>query len=152
MRYLSYIILILFFISCKYKAHVRYVEDGDSFYLDNGTEVRIAEADAPEWTKGHNQEFGDVATQFTRSYLEGKTVTLKNVATDKYHRKVCEVWVNGIWFNEAIVKAGLAWVYPQYGSRKLYLEELQAKKNKIGLWASNDFISPYQFRRKEHKH
>lgn len=146
MKYLL-TISILFICSCKYSAHCKSVCDGDSFYLDNGKEIRLAECDAPENTRGHNQEFGNVATQFTRQYLEGKTVVLKNVDTDKWGRKVCEVWVNGIWFNELIVKSGLAWVYPQYGSKKLYNEELEAKHNKIGLWALNGQISPFQFRK-----
>ena len=99
MKYL--LISILFICSCKYSAHVKYVIDGDSFYLTNGKEIRLAECDAPEWTHGHYQDFGNVATEFTKQYLEGKTVLLKNVDTDKYGRKVCEVWINGIWFNES---------------------------------------------------
>lgn len=148
MKYYS-IILILFLFSCKYSGHVKRVIDGDSFYLDNGKEIRLAECDAPENTRGHNQDFGNVATEFTRQYLEGKTVILKNVATDKYGRKVCEVWVNGIWFNEQLVKQGLAWTSSRYSCLELQKDELTAKENKIGLWIDPNAINPYIFRKHE---
>lgn len=143
MRYFAFI----FLISCTYKATVRYVIDGDTFMTSNNERIRIAEIDAPE----HNQDYGLEATEFTKKYLLGKTVTLKNVDTDKYGRKVCEVYVDSIWFNDLIVKSGLAWAPARYSSLKLQMDELAARKAKIGLWASNRQITPYIFRKQHRK-
>lgn len=141
-----FVLLIFFAYGFTYTARVKYCIDGDSFYLTNGKEIRLAEVDAPECTYGHIQAYGPEAKAFTTKYLAGKTVTLKSVAIDIYGRQVCEVYVDGIWFNEELVKAGYAWVYARYGSKKLYKEELRAKAQKRGLWAEKA-IPPYIFRR-----
>lgn len=142
------ILLIFFAFSFTYTAKVKYCIDGDSFYLTNGKEIRLAEVDCPEITnKDHIQPYGPEAKAFTTKYLAGKTVTLKSVAVDKYGRQVCEVYVDHVWFNEVLVKAGMAWVYARYSSKKLYKEELQAKAAKVGLWAS-DAVPPYIWRKK----
>lgn len=146
MKYL----LILFLIGCSSvsKHHVKSIIDGDSFYIDNGKEIRLAEIDAPEYTHGHYQAYGLQAKEYLYNLIAGKTVSLKKVDTDKYGRWVCEVYADSVWINEALVNAGLCWVYPQYGSEKLYYEQLRAKQNKIGLWADNNPVSPYNFRHK----
>lgn len=140
---------IIFYSFQYYTAKVSKCIDGDSFYLITGKEIRLAEVDAPEATNGHIQAYGLKATSFAEKYLLGKFVTLVKKDVDKYGRQVCEVYVNGIWFNQLLVDSGYAWVYKKYGSAKLYNEELQAKKNRIGLWADPHPIPPYIFRKNE---
>ena len=150
MKYLS-IILILFFISCKYKAKISKIIDGDSYYLSDGREVRICFVDCPENTRGHNQAFGYEATQFSRKYLEGQEVSLKSHGHDKYKRLLAEIWLpDGRYFEKMLIDSGMCYVYPQYAPEYLYKLELKAKQNKIGLWAYPN-ISPYQFRRNEQR-
>lgn len=147
------IIVLLAFVSCntKFKAHCKFVCDGDSFYLKDGREVRILYVDCPENTKGYNQTFGYEATQFSRKYLEGQEVTLKSHGHDKYKRLLAEIWLpDGRYFEKMLIDSGMCYVYPQYAPEYLYKLELKAKQNKIGLWAYPN-ISPYQFRRNEQR-
>src|SRR5574337_1201383 len=114
------IILILFFISCKYKAKVSKVIDGDSFYLANGKEVRICYADSPEDTRGHFQTYGHEATLFARKYLEGQEVALKSHGRDKYKRLLCEVWLpDGRYFEKMLIDSGMCYVYKKYSPHYL---------------------------------
>lgn len=152
MKYLS-LILIVLFISCKskYDIYCSHVCDGDSFYSGD-KEYRLNNCDAPENTRGHNQLFGHEATQFARKYLEGKTVTIYRQCKDKYGRYVVDVYLeDGTYFNKMIVDSGLARVYLKYDKKHLFKYEEKAKENKIGLWAYPS-ISPYQFRKLEHKY
>ena len=122
------IVIIVFLIGCKseFKAKITKVIDGDSYYIDAGKEVRLYGCDAPENTLGHNQNYGINATLFARHYLEGKTVTLKKMSTDKYNRLVCIVFIDDNDFSDMLVSNGLAWVYKKYGSDKLLNELLEA--------------------------
>lgn len=142
MKYLAFILLI----GCRYNATVKRVMDGDSFYLINGQEIRLANIDCPECTRGHIQAFGYEAKQFSVKYLEGQEVALKSHGKDKYGRKICDVWISdGRYFNQMLIKAGLAYCYRQYCPDSLFQDELAAKAAKIGLWAFKS-VSPYQFR------
>lgn len=145
MKYSS-IMLILFFVSCKFHATISKVIDGDSFYLKDGSEVRILYVDCPENTRGHTQAFGHEATQFSRKYLEGRGVVLKSHGKDKYHRLLCEVYLpDGRYFEKMLIDSGMGYVYKKYSPAYLYNLELKAKENKVGLWAY-PHIPPYKFR------
>ena len=48
-----------------------------------------------------------------------------------------------------MVISGEAWAYRHHG--KIYNEQLQAQKERIGLWRYTGNIEPYLFR-KEHKY
>ena len=134
--------------SCTFKTTVKTVIDGDSFYLVNGDEVRLRFADAPEATRGHIQPFGLEAAQYTRKYLQSQEVTVKTHGRDKYNRIIADVYLSdGRYFNEMLVKAGLAYVYKKYSPAYLYNEELEAKRKRIGLW-SEPSIAPFIFRQR----
>ena len=146
-------ILLIFIVSCNsYKGKIKYVEDGDSYYLNNGREVRIFGADCPEWTKGHNQPFGDIATQFTRNLIQGKTVKLIIKDNDKYNREVDKlILANGDDLSLLLIKAGLAWTSRRYSPKEYCNEEYKAKINRVGLWAQDNPENPYFFRKRENK-
>lgn len=138
---------VFFLLSCKFHARISKVIDGDSYYLSDHTEVRILYVDCAEATRGHFQPFGIEATQYSRKYLEGQEVVLKSHGRDKYHRLLCEIWLpDGRYFNEMLVKDGMAYVYKKYAPRYLYNEEQEAKRNKIGLWAYQN-EPPFIFRK-----
>ncbi|MEO7048964.1 MAG: thermonuclease family protein [Ferruginibacter sp.] len=143
------LILILLISSCSYKAKVLRCVDGDSFYIEGGKEIRIWGADCPEWTRGHNQPFGNVATKFTRQLIEGKEVTLIVKAHDRYHREVDKVILaDGSDLSLLLIKAGLAFTYDKYDPQSYCNEERKAKYNHVGLWAQSGYIqSPYLFRK-----
>src|ERR1700735_4424438 len=100
--------------------------------LSNGSiyKIRLNGLDCPELA----QAYGIEAREFTKSLLLGKEVKAVRRDRDKYGRLVCDLYLNGNYINEEIVSMGYAYVYPQYSTEKMYLDELQAKAAKLGLW------------------
>lgn len=140
------IILLLFVAGCARTTKIVYVIDGDTVETSSGERIRLANCDAPEDTRGHIQPFGPEAKQFTWKYLGGQEVTLKAKGHDKYGRTIGDIYLpDGRYFNQMLIKAGLAWCYPQYSPDSLFQDELRARTGKIGLWAFKS-ISPYNFR------
>ena len=149
MKPISYILIALFLFSCnsvKYGVVKRCI-DGDTIVMEDNTHIRLAEIDCLELSQPHGLE----AKQFVENLILGRRVKLVIKGSDKYKRKIAEIYLNDVWINEVIVKNGMAYVYRRYGSRKLYNEEQEAKRNKIGLWAYDDVIPPFIWR-EEHKH
>ena len=75
----------------------------------------------------------------SRKALEGlvaeEEVRVIQVDIDRYHRVVGQVYVDGLWVNESLVRSGYAWVYPKYAkSKALYEAEDKARKEKIRIW------------------
>ncbi len=128
------------------------VKDGDSFILHyqfGEIGVRLYGIDAPEW----KQDFHDEAKEFTTRFLSEKKLKIEPVDRDPYGRTVGMVSVEGRLLNEELVKAGLAWVYPQY-CRKSFCEKWsdlqeEARRSKRGLWASKNPIPPWEYRQEE---
>ena len=134
--------------SCSLKTKIVYCTDGDTVITKQGTTIRLNNVDAPEATRGHIQPFGLEAAQYTRKYLQGQEVTIKTHGRDKYNRIIADVYLkDGRYFNEMLVKAGLAYVYKKYSPAYLYDEELEAKRKRIGLW-SEPSIAPFIFRQR----
>jgi endonuclease YncB( thermonuclease family) len=119
-------------------ATVTHVFDGDSFVvrLDDGAkvEVRLAGIDAPE--KG--QPYADKARTALRSLILEQQVRIAVSDTDKYHRKVAQVYraADGLHINAELLRRGCAWVYrrvpPDHPFREL---ERAARDGAVGLWA-----------------
>lgn len=63
------------------------VIDGDTFETADGRIIRLAGLDAPEL----GTEAGRAAKLFLTNLIEGRTVSIDEVATDKYGRVVAEV-------------------------------------------------------------
>lgn len=127
------------------------VSDGDTFtLLTSDTQqfkIRLHGIDCPE--KG--QDYGRVATEFTRDFLDGKDVRVVSTTKDRYGRSVGLVIVNKDTLNTALLKAGLAWHYKTYDKRKDWADmEQSAKSNGIGLWADKNPIAPWDWRKKKH--
>ena len=129
------------------------VKDGDTFVvLINGKEqiVRFAHIDCPE----KKQPFGNKAKQFVSEICFGRYVTL--IHDNKYDRNkrlIAEVILqNGANLNKELIKNGLAWHFKKYSTDKNYSElELQARQNRIGLWAESDPIAPWDWRKSTKK-
>ncbi len=128
------------------------VVDGDTLKIDfNGTEtkVRLIGVDTPESVhpdKTKNTNYGKIASNYTKSLIEGKNITLEfDVSeTDKYGRLLAYVYLeNGEMLNEKLVKEGYAQIATyapnvKYADKFKALQE-QARKNKIGFWAEDVF-------------
>ena len=125
------------------------IKDGDTFVLlIYGKEqvVRFAHIDCPE----KKQPYGNNAKQYVSEICFGKYVTLiDNNKFDRNKRLIAEVILqDGTNLNKELIKNGLAWHYKKYSKDNDYAElELQARQNRIGLWADNNPIAPWDWRK-----
>jgi micrococcal nuclease len=119
---------------------VRSVTDGDTLVVADGRRVRLAQVDAPET----NECFGAASTQALRDLVEGHAVELRRTSgptTDRYGRTLADVLVEGRSVNEALVRAGAAEWYEQFGhedvelAARLESAEKVARQAARGLWS-----------------
>ena len=130
------------------------VTDGDTIKVLDASKVqhkiRLTGIDAPEL----GQPFGNESRKHLASLIAGKNVRVESDKSDRYGRVLGKIWIDGIDANLEQVQAGYAWWYRYYkkqqsrSDRKAYeTAEDNAKKNRLGLWADNDPISPYEWRK-----
>ena len=124
------------------------VVDGDTVIarFDNGTTetIRLLGVDTPEVVDPRKpvQCFGHAASDFTKSQLTGKRVSLELDAEprDKYGRLLTYVILRGHRYNDDLLARGYArfLVIPPNGShaRAMLREELAAKAARRGLWGA----------------
>jgi endonuclease YncB( thermonuclease family) len=130
------------------------VKDGDSLVVKVqgvAMEFRLADIDAPEI----DQPYGQQAKRELASLAAGRQLVLKPVDTDRYGRTIAHVWNGDRYLNEALVRRGAAWFYPEFAKGKaLYDVELQARDAKTGLWTlpSKDRVEPWVWRERKRKH
>lgn len=100
---------------------VRYVTDGDTFRLESGERIRIANIDAPETHAGQAKcraeiALGLAATKRVRALLDHQKVTFVRVGRS-YNRAVARVTFDGRDLGQTLVAMGVAKPWPHY-SRK----------------------------------
>ncbi|HEY3721956.1 MAG TPA: thermonuclease family protein [Acidimicrobiia bacterium] len=128
-------------------AFVTRAVDGDTIDVRIGTHtdiVRLLGVDTPETHHPTKpvQCFGPEAAAFTKSQLEGRTVTLEDDVEprDVYGRRLAYVSLGGRRFNDVLLEQGYArlLVIPPNGShaRTMLAEELAAKRAGRGLWGA----------------
>lgn len=145
------------------------VHDGDSFKCAQTSgkvvTLRLYGIDAPE----AKQPYGQASRKKLVELLSRRTLDAQTMDTDRYGRTVAVVRIvdvartegpankalNEAMVNEAMVRAGLAWVYDQYCAdedicARLRQAEAEARKARRGLWAQTDPTPPWVWRR-QHK-
>jgi len=132
----------------RYKARVIRIMDGDTVSLSNGDRVRYLGIDTPEsrkkkadgsWEKLTNPHAAQ-ATEFNRSLVKGKKIELEYdvTARDRYGRKLCYVFIDGIFVNAELVRRGLA--MPMSCPPDVKYDDIlrmamdEARLEKRGLW------------------
>ncbi len=147
---------------------VVYVADGDSISVqDAGARhrVRLEGIDAPEL----EQPYGRRAKQRLFGFLYDKTVSVAVTKYDEHGRIVGKVMVasldacpdgsNGcpktLDAGLSQITVGLAWWYRYYAAEqdvqdrhRYEFAEFEAKSKKAGLWADDNPVTPWQWRRK----
>jgi endonuclease YncB( thermonuclease family) len=123
------------------------VTDGDTLTVLSAQvpiKIRLASIDAPE----SHQDFGTRSKQALSEKAFHKAVVIEWREKDRYGRTVGQVFVDGRWINREMVDDGWAWHYRKYSkSEVLAYAESEAKAAKRGLWAADDPIEPWVFRR-----
>ena len=131
------------------------VTDGDTIVVQQGDKeekIRLCGLDAPE----RSQPLGDQSTAFLQQLLneaDGQ-VGIVPVERDRYGRLVAEVFVLGSpekLVQEELLKAGMAYVYPQYvddcwNGTVMRSAEAIGQEQKVGVW-SGDYQKPWEFRK-----
>ena len=158
----TYILSLLFAFSlCISKAYsyqnntyfVTAVHDGDTIsVLDKNNKlarIRLLFIDAPEL----DQPYGYNSKKALSDLIFNRIISANCPQIDSYGRQLCEIHLNGININEALLTNGHAWVY-RYFSRNLELIRLEdkAKQNRVGLWAlqGDQIIPPWIWRKGDH--
>jgi micrococcal nuclease len=141
------IVFILLFLN-SLTGKVVSVSDGDTITIlkdQTQIKIRLNGIDCPE----KKQDFGQVAKNFTSDLCFGKEVTIKSFGEDRYGRTIADVILpDGRILNQELVKAGLAWHYKKYSKDTVLAEmEINARKEKIGLWKQGNEIAPWEFRK-----
>jgi endonuclease YncB( thermonuclease family) len=104
--------------------------------------------DCPEVKK--HQPFGQNAKRFTSNICFGKIVTVQNEGKFDRFKRLIAIIINGRNenLNKELVKAGLAWHFLKYSNDLAYHKlEAIARKNKTGLWADENPIPPWNWRK-----
>ena len=128
------------------------IHDGDTITVravpdGRQVKVRLWGIDCPEY----RQAYGREATEFIRALLPiGAHVDVEDRDKDRYKRTVGIVRLDdGTVVQEAILKAGLAWVYRKYckDCGDWYALEEEARKEKRGLWRDENPVPPWEWRK-----
>ena len=105
---------------------VRYVTDGDTFRLESGERIRIANIDAPEihadQAKCHAEiVLGEAAAARARALLDHRKVTFVRVGRS-YNRTVARVRLDGRDLGETLIAMGAARPWPHYARKPNWCE------------------------------
>jgi micrococcal nuclease len=130
---------------------ITYFYDGDTVKInDAGYEykLRLSDIDAPERT----QEYGLKSRRALMQFCKSADVKVYISGTDKYQRSLGKLHCNQQDASIFMVKNGHAWFNRRYSmDYMLALQEDEARKNKLGLWADEKPMPPWVWR-KNHSH
>lgn len=129
------------------------IADGDTLTIldaqNQQFKIRMAGIDAPE----KKQPFGERSKQNLARLTFNRQVSVDWEKTDRYHRIVGKILVNGNDVNIQQIRAGLAWWYEKYrkeqssADQRQYAEAEQlARRQKVGLWQEPNPTPPWEWR------
>lgn len=131
------------------------VIDGDTVeiaYNGQKERVRLIGVDTPETVHPTKevQGYGVEASEFTKTQLTGKRVQLEFDVEqrDRYGRLLGYIWLDGVMFNETLIKEGYAQL-STFPPNVKYVErfkaaQTEARNAKKGLWGITDTTDPEQ--------
>lgn len=134
-------------------AKVIRIIDGDTMevlYDGKPLKIRLAHIDCPE--KRGAQPFNSNAKKALSDLCFGQKVTLYSQEYDRYKRLIAVIINDKKQIvNQEMIKQGLAWHFKRYSKDPIYHQlELDARKNKIGIWQEPNPTPPWQWRETKH--
>lgn len=122
--------------------------DGDTLTLANWQytyRIRLVDIDAPELKQPYGRDAA--ASLFHMCVL--KKATAETTGDDRYGRVLARVTCAGVDVNTEQVRRGWAWMFDRYAPKNspLYGVQAEAKAAKRGLWADNQPVPPWEWRR-----
>jgi len=124
------------------------ISDGDTVVTTEDTRIRLWGIDTPE----RDQRHGSDATAALTEMLNNQQLYLETKDIDRYGRTVGVIYTaDGDEINLEMVCDGRAWWYERYAKRATDYEQCQedAQENKRGLWAEEDPVAPWDWRRRK---
>jgi hypothetical protein len=110
---------------------------------NNQHKIRLNGIDAPE----KSQAFGQKSREYLASLVSGKNVTVVYKSKDRYGRVLGTVFADSVNVNLEMLRGGYAWHYKRYDSTPAFAAaELEARKERRGLWIDPNPIQPEEFR------
>ncbi|KAG1339005.1 putative 38.1 kDa protein [Cocos nucifera] len=106
--------------------------------------IRLRGIDSPE----SSMPYGKEAKEELVKMIQGKHLKVYVYGDDRYGRCVGDVYCNGAYIQEQMLKRGLAWHYAAYDQRpQLATWEKEARAARVGLWASSNPEKPWEWRK-----
>lgn len=106
--------------------------------------IRLRGIDAPE----SKMPFGQQAKEELTNIVQGKCLRVLVFDQDRYGRCVGDIYCNGMFVQEAMLKKGMAWHYTAYDKRpELDKWEKEARAKRVGLWSSKNPEMPWEWRK-----
>ena len=125
------------------------VSDGDTITIDAGggkEKVRLIGIDAPEL----RQEGGPEAQQYLAKRILNRRVKVEGETRDRYGRLLGTVYLGEENINLSLVREGHAWDYRAYSAGPAYTRaERAARAARRGLWAQQNAVAPWNYRKAE---
>lgn len=143
------IIALAPFLQNGERGKVARVLDGDSFVMESGLIVRMAQIDAPRIRS--NDPEGFAARAALNSFVAGKDVQLKygGLRRDRSGRALAMVFISTgvmqepIWVNQEMVRIGYARVHTYPDNRvlvpELWQAEREARRAGRGIWSNRAY-------------
>lgn len=142
----------LLLVGQEIRGKITYVSDGDTYHFvpdENNTKMRIrlSEVDCPETL----QEFGLEAKEFVVNRILNKKVLIQVKEKDRYGRYVAHIiYDDDKNLAEELLKNGWAWHFKRYSDNDRFSKlEKEARSKKLGLFANEKAIPPWEFRSKK---
>ncbi len=107
--------------------------------------VRLFAIDAPEMS----QPMGRESRDFLAQEIAGESCRMRVMDTDRYRRIVAVIYRRRYLksVNVAMVRAGYAYAYEQYGSLpRLKRAENRARARRLGVWQRSGQTLPWEYR------
>ncbi|XP_050251012.1 uncharacterized protein LOC126697920 isoform X3 [Quercus robur] len=110
--------------------------------------IRLRGIDAPE----NQMPYGKEAKEELTKIVQGKCLRVLVYGEDQYGRCVADIYCDGKFVQELMLKKGFAWHYATYDQRlELARWEKEARATRVGLWASSNPEKPWEWRKKNKK-
>ncbi|TYI63107.1 hypothetical protein E1A91_D10G298800v1 [Gossypium mustelinum] len=107
--------------------------------------IRLRGIDAPEMS----MPFGEEAKKELAKLVDGKCLRVLVYGEDQYGRYVADIYCNGIFAQEVMLKKGLAWHYVAYDKRVEFATwQKEAQVKRTGLWVQSNPEKPWEWRKK----
>lgn len=125
------------------------VSDGDTITIaaeGRKEKVRLIGIDAPEL----RQEGGPEARQYLAKRILNRRVKVEGETRDRYGRLLGTVYLGEENINLSLVREGHAWDYKAYSAGPAYTRaERAARAARRGLWAQQNAVAPWNYRKAE---